>query len=55
MRALNSAAATVAPHSELEVETSIGTALGGGRERHTRENDLKPGIHVQRSITVIAG
>ena len=50
---LTSVAAT--PYSEFENETSTGTALGGGRERRRAVNDLESGIHVQRSMTVMAG
>ncbi len=54
-RALNSPIATVAPHSELEDELSIERALGGGRGRYVCEDDLEPGIHMQRGVTVTAG
>lgn len=50
---LTSVAAT--PYSELENETSTGTALGGGSERRRAVDDLESGIHVQRSMTVMAG
>ena len=51
-RALTSPATIVAPHSELEDEMSIGGSLGGDREQHMHQNDLKPGIQMQRSVTV---
>ena len=50
--ALISAAANVAPHSEIDDELGIGTASDGGRERYTHDDDLDTGIHVQRSITI---
>ena len=50
--ALISAAANVAPHSELDYELGIGRVSHGGREQYTHDDDLHTGIHVQRSITV---
>lgn len=51
-RALTSTAATASPPSDLEDKRSFGRALGEGGQRHTGEQDLEAGIHMQRSVTV---
>ena len=51
-RALTSSAATATPSSDLEDKRSFGRALGEGGERHTGDQDLEAGIHMQRSVTV---